>query len=70
MYKDEIAGRFAPLLLLNDGDPQQICDEFTNITINTAEDILGRRKETKKPWTTTEILRKCKERRELQKNRF
>ncbi|XP_042855571.1 craniofacial development protein 2-like, partial [Penaeus japonicus] len=36
-YRSELAGRFAPLLLLTNEEPQQLCDQFTDITFNTAE---------------------------------
>ncbi|XP_037776987.1 uncharacterized protein LOC119573958 [Penaeus monodon] len=69
-YRSELAGRFAPLLLLTNEEPQQLCDQFTDITFNTANEILGKAKPIKRPWITPEILQKCEERREVKKNRF
>lgn len=69
-YRSELAGRFAPLLLLTNEEPQQLCDQFTDITFNTANEILGKAKPIKRSWITPEILQKCEERRELKKNRF
>ncbi|XP_042879838.1 craniofacial development protein 2-like [Penaeus japonicus] len=39
-YRSELAGRFAPLLLLTNEEPQQLCDQFTDITFNTANEII------------------------------
>ncbi|XP_037797022.1 craniofacial development protein 2-like [Penaeus monodon] len=66
----QMAGRFAPLLLLTNEEPQQLCDQFTDITFNTANEILGKARPIKRPRITPEILQKCEERRELKKNRF
>ena len=68
-YKDELAGRFAPLLLL-DQDPQSLCDdEFTSIMEKVAEEKLGKSKRMKKPWMKAEIMEKCDDRREKKRKR-
>ena len=67
-YQQELQGRFAPLLLLN--NVQEICDSFTNIVKETAKKVLGTTKTTKKPWITPEILKKCDTRREQKGKRF
>ena len=70
-YQTELAGKFAPLLLIdNDSDPQQICDEVTSIIYNTAEKILGKTKASLKPWITPDIIKSCDERRKLKAKRF
>ena len=66
-YKEELAGRFAPLLL-TDQDPQSLCDDFTNIMENVAEEKLRKSRKIKKPWITTKVIEKCDNRREKKKN--
>ena len=48
-YQEELAGKFAPLLLL-DQDPQDLCDVFTDTLEKTAEEKLGKASPIKKPW--------------------
>ena len=64
-YQEE----FAPLLL-TDQDPQSLCDDFTNIMENVAEDKLGKSRKIKKPWITTEVIEKCDNRREKKKRKL
>ena len=56
----------APLLLL-DQEPQELCDKFTNIVGETAEEKLGRARKTKRPWITPEVLDRCDRRKEKKK---
>lgn len=67
-YQEELASRFAPLLLLNH-DPQTLCDEFTNTLESVAEVKLGKARKIKKPWITTEVLEACDDRREKKRRR-
>ena len=68
IFQGELAGRFAPLLLL-DQDPQELCDRFTTIMETTAEEKLGRARKIKKPWITPDVLESCDKRREKKKKR-
>lgn len=67
-YQTELAGRFAPLLLL-DQDSQVLCDQFTNTIEKVAEEKLGRARKIKQPWITTKVLEKCDERREKKRRK-
>ena len=67
-YQSDLAGKFAPLLLLE--NPQEICDKFTNVIETTALSVLGKRRKTKRPWITSEIMQSCDERRMLKGKRF
>jgi len=67
-YQGELAGRFAPLLLL-DQDPQTLCDKITNTIKNVAEEKLGKCRKIKRPWLTSEVLEKCEDRRNKKKRK-
>ena len=67
-FQADLAGRFAPLMLLQSG-PQELCDEFTKVMEEVAEDNLGRAKRPKKKQITTEVLACCDDRREKKKKR-
>ncbi|XP_037780246.1 uncharacterized protein LOC119576673 [Penaeus monodon] len=67
-YRGELAGRFAPLLLI-DQDPQTHCDEITNTIRNVAEEKLGKCRKIKRPWLTSEVLEKCEDRRNKKKRK-
>ena len=67
-YQEELAGRFATLLL-TDQDPQSLCDDFTNTMENVAEEKLRKFRKIRKPWITTEVIEKCDNRREKRKKR-
>ena len=58
MFQADLAGRFAPLMLLQSG-PQELCDVFTKVMEEVAEDNLGRAKRPTKKWITTEVLACC-----------
>ena len=68
IFQGDLAGKFSPLLLL-DQDPQALCDEFTTILEKTAEETLGRARKIKKPWITPEVLESCDKRREKKKKK-
>ena len=67
-YQEELAGKFAPLLLL-DQDPQDLCDVFTDTLENTAEEKLGKASPIKKLWITPELLEACDVRQEKRRRR-
>ncbi|KAG1666259.1 Phosphatidylethanolamine-binding F40A3.3 [Nymphon striatum] len=64
-FRIELAGKFAPLLLLDQNqDSQTLCDEFTKTMIEVAEKKIGKARKVKKEWLTSEILENCDERRD------
>ena len=67
-----IGGRFAPLTIMsNDNkDIDSMITTFNTAVTETASEILGKHRQKKKPWITSEILDLCDKRRELKKKRF
>ena len=66
-YQRELVSKFAPILLLDDQDqqPQEMCDKFTSTIIETAKNILEKRRKTRRSWNTGEVLANCDRRRQL-----
>ena len=66
-YQSELISKFAPLLLLDDQDqlPQEMCDKFTSSITETAKNILEKRRKTRRPWITGEVLANWDRRRQL-----
>eukprot|EP00794_Sanderia_malayensis_P019588 gene19588-biopygen14544 len=64
-FQSELQSKYAPLLLLDDQQPQKLCNEFTSIRTKTAESVLGKRRKTRRPWISGEVLDCCDRRREL-----
>ena len=48
-YQSELASKFAPLLLLENQQAQELCDEFTKSITATANNVLGKRRKTRRP---------------------
>ena len=67
-YQKELRGRFAPLMLID--NLQELNNEFTNIVNETANNVLGKARRSRRPWITTKVLEKCDVRREAKKERF
>ena len=67
LFKRKLAGKFAPLLLL-DQDSQVPYDEFTNTMEIVAEEKLGKARKIKKPWIMSDVLESCNERQEKEEN--
>ena len=65
-------GKFAPLTIMDneDTDLDSMITTFNTAVIETASEILGKHRQKKKPWVTTEILDLCEKRRELRKKQF
>ena len=66
-----IGGKFAPLITL---DSQDTDLESLTATLNTAEtvtasEIIGKYRQTKKPWVTKDVLELCDKRRELKREK-
>ena len=65
-FKAMIGGKFAPLTVLGEEeDLDTVTNIFNEAVIETACQVLGKHRPTKKPWVTAEILNMCDERREL-----
>ena len=62
-----IGGKFAPLIILDDKytDVNLLTNTFNKIVTDTASEILGKHRRTKKPWVRADILDLCDKRREL-----
>ena len=67
-----IGGRFAPLTIMSndDTDIDSMITTFYTAVTETACEILGKHRQKKKPWITTEILDLCDKRRKLRNKRF
>ena len=67
-----IGGRFAPLTIMSneDTDTDSMITTFNTAVTETANEILRKHCQNKKPWITAEILDLCDKRRELNKKRF
>ena len=50
-----------------DQEIQSLTEEFNTAVVDTAKEVLGKHRPVKKPWVTTNILKKCDKRRELKK---
>ena len=65
-FKAMIGGKFAPLTLLGvEENLDTVINTFNEAVTETASQILGKHRPTKKAWVTAEILDMCDERREL-----
>ena len=72
-FQAVIGGKFAPLTIMDNEDTDlldSMITTFNTTVIETASEILGKHRQKKKPWATTEILDLCDKRRELRKKRF
>ena len=68
----QIGGKFAPLLLL-DADGTSIdnfTDMFNTAVTETAMEVLGKKRITKKLWVTPHLLELCDETRNLKKSKY
>ena len=67
-----IGRKFVPLTIMDneDTDLDSVITAFNTAVIETASEILGKHRQKKKPWATTEILDLCDKRRELRKKQF
>ena len=68
-FKAMIGGTFAPLIILDDKDTDVnlLTNTFNKMVTDTASEILGKHRRTKKPWVTADILDLCDKRRELKR---
>ena len=67
-----LGGKFAPLTIMNteDTDLNSLLTTFNIAVTETAREIIGKHRQKKKSWVTTEILDLRDSRRELRKKRF
>ena len=70
-FQAKIDGKFAPLILLENGnsDTDTMITAMNIAVTETANEILGKHRRTKKPWVTSDILDLCDKRRELKKRK-
>ena len=66
-FQAMIGGRFAPLTIMSnkDTDIDSMITIFNTAVTETANEILGKHRQKKKPWITAEILNLCNKMREL-----
>eukprot|EP00795_Rhopilema_esculentum_P013000 gene13000-3768_t len=57
------------LIQAEEQQPQALCDKFTTGITETAKSILGKRRKTRRPWITKEVLESCDRRRELRRKK-
>ena len=72
VFEAKIGGKFAPLMLL---DTDKTCtdtliDTFNAAVIETAGEVLGKKRISKKHWVTQDLLKLCDERRDLKKTKY
>ena len=71
-FEAMIGEKFAPLTIKinEDIDIDSMITTFNTAVTETASEILGKNRQTKKTWITAEILDLCDKRRELRQKRF
>ena len=71
-FQAMIGGKLAPLTIMNneDTDLDSRITTFNTAVTETASEILGKLRQKKTPWVTSEILDLCDKRRALRKERF
>ena len=67
-----IGGRFASLIIMSneDTDIDSMITTFNTAVTETASEILGKNRQKKKSWFTSDILDLCDSRRKLRKKGF
>ena len=70
-FKAMIGRKFAPFIILDDKntDVNLLTNTFNKIVTDTASEILGKHRRTKKTWVTADILDLCDKRRELKRRK-
>ena len=71
-FEAKIGGKFAPLMLLGAGNTgtDTLIDTFNTAVIETASEVLGKKRITKNPWVTSDLLKLCDETRDLKKTKY
>ena len=72
VFEATIGGKFAPLMLLDTDNTgtDTLIDTINTSVIDTASEVLGKKRITKKPWVTPDLLKLCDERRDLKKTKY
>ena len=72
LFKQQIGGKFAPLVGLRDEDINidSTITTYNTAVTNVASEILGKEHSRKKPWFTKNVSDLCDERRDLKKKRY
>ena len=72
VFEARIGGIFAPLMLLDTDNTgtDTLIDTFNTAVIETASEVLGKKRITKKPWITPDLLKLFDERRDLKKTKY
>ena len=70
-FQAKIGGKFAPLLIETDdsSDTNLLIEKFNTAVTESANEVLGKYRRTKKPWVTPEILDLCDQRKNLKNKR-
>jgi len=69
-FQAMIGGKFAPLTTLGDKDVEEMTTTFNRIFTETSTQILGKHRQSKKPWVTSDILDLCDQRRNLKREKY
>ena len=71
-FQAMIGRKFATLTIISneDTDLDSMITTFNTAVTETANEILGKHRQKKKPWITAEILDLCDKRRELRKKKI
>ena len=72
VFEAKIGGKFAPLMLFNTDNTgtNTLIDTFSTAVIKTTSEVLGKKRITKKPWVTPDLLKLCDERRDLKITKY
>lgn len=72
VFEAKIRGKFAPLLLLDADatDADTFIDTFNTAVTETANEVLDKKRTTKKPWVTPDLLKLCDEKRDLEQSKY
>ena len=72
IFEAKIGRKFAPLMLLdtNNTGTNIFIGTFNTAVIETASEVFGKKRITKWPWVTSDLLKLCDERRDLKKTRY
>ena len=67
-FSAKIGAKFAPLLLLD--NVEEITTGFTEAMNETAAEVLGKKRNTRKPWIDDRLAQRCEERQKLKASRY
>ena len=72
IFEAKIGGKFATLMLLDTDNTgtDTLIDTFNTAVTETASKVLGKKRITKKPWVTPDLLKLCDKRRDLKKTKY